>query len=149
MTAIPPTIALGMSLYLDESPTWLAEKGKHERAKTVLSKICRENCGRDLPLGVRIVPASEVEEGGNTGVHTSVSSDGGDVLVDSNDQKGGGMEDGKFRDSTEKKKKNSFGKDALFATNPNLGRRLVEPAGHENELGANFVFMDPRVRADV
>ena len=105
VTAIPPTIALGMSLYLDESPTWLAEKGKHERAKTVLSKICRENCGRDLPLGVRIVPSSEVEEGGNTGVHTSVSSDGGDVLVDSNDQTGGGMKDGKFRDSTEKTKK--------------------------------------------
>ena len=117
VTAIPPTIALGMSLYLDESPTWLAEKGKHERAKTVLSKICRENCGRDLPLGVRIVPSSEVEEGGNTGVHTSVSSDGGDVLVDSNDQTGGGMEDGKFRDSTEKKKK-QFWKRRSFRDKP-------------------------------
>ena len=64
-------------------------------------------------------------------------------------KKGGVWRTGSSVTRRKKKKKNSFGKDALFATNPNLGRRLVEPAGHENELGANFVFMDPRVRADV
>ena len=61
VTAIPPTIALLMSMYLDESPTWLAEKGKSERARKVLNKIAVENTGHALPTGVKIVASSEVD----------------------------------------------------------------------------------------
>ena len=70
VTAVPPTIALAMSLYLDESPTWLAEKGKCEKAKRALNRVCVENTGRPLPKGVRIV-ASESEP-----KHTETSAGG-------------------------------------------------------------------------
>ena len=70
VTAVPPTIALAMSLYLDESPTWLAERGKCEKAKRALNRVCVENTGRPLPKGVRIV-ASESEP-----KHTETSAGG-------------------------------------------------------------------------
>jgi hypothetical protein len=62
VTAIPPTVALAMSLYLDESPTWLAERGASERAKKTLSRVCLENTGRALQEGVRIVAESSDPE---------------------------------------------------------------------------------------
>ena len=70
VTAVPPTVALAMSLYLDESPTWLAERGKCEKAKRALNRVCVENTGRPLPKGVRIV-ASESEP-----KHTETSAGG-------------------------------------------------------------------------
>ena len=70
VTAVPPTIALAMSLYLDESPSWLAERGKCEKAKRALNRVCVENTGRPLPKGVRIV-ASESEP-----KHTETSAGG-------------------------------------------------------------------------
>ena len=106
VTAIPPTVALGMSLYLDESPTWLAERGKCEKAKRTLSRVCLENTGRALPSGTRIVaavsPASaesgaspprssdrdeENGEGNQTGIATDPSNDLSFPAVDAIDNR--------------------------------------------------------------
>ena len=49
VTALPPTLALAMSFWLEESPTWLAECGKTADAKKVLNRLCLENTGSPLP----------------------------------------------------------------------------------------------------
>ena len=78
VTAIPPTVALVMSLYLDESPAWLAERGKCEKAKRALSRVCLENTGRALPAGTRIVSAVSPARAESRVLPTqSVARDGG------------------------------------------------------------------------
>ena len=67
VAAVPPTVALAMSLYLDESPTWLAERGKCEKAKRALNRVCVENTGRPLPAGLRIVAAESEPERASSG----------------------------------------------------------------------------------
>ena len=62
VAALPPTVALVMAFYLDESPTWLADVGRGSEAKRALDRICVENTGYPLPEGIHIV--GEKEAGG-------------------------------------------------------------------------------------
>ena len=43
VTALPPTLALAMTCWLDESPSWLAERGRSAEAKRALDRVCAEN----------------------------------------------------------------------------------------------------------
>ena len=62
LTAVPPTFACVMSCYLEESPTWSAERGKTADAKRVLDRICAENTGRFLPEGLEIISERELKK---------------------------------------------------------------------------------------
>jgi MFS family permease len=66
VTALPPTLALAMTCWLDESPTWLAERGRSAEAKRALDRICAECTGHSLPRGVEIVSERELKK--NDGV---------------------------------------------------------------------------------
>ena len=66
VTALPPTLALAMTCWLDESPTWLAERGRSAEAKRALDRICAECTGHALPRGVEIVSERELKK--NDGV---------------------------------------------------------------------------------
>jgi len=59
-TALPPTAALVMTFYLDESPTWLAARGRGEKAKKNLNRISLENTGRGLPAGLRVCSENDL-----------------------------------------------------------------------------------------
>ena len=83
VTAIPPTVALAMSLYLDESPTWLAERGASERAKKTLSRVCLENTGRALQEGVRIVAESSDPENASWVKNDTAKAPIDSALIDS------------------------------------------------------------------
>ena len=70
IAALPPTVALVMAFYLDESPTWLADVGRGAEAKRALDRICVENTGYPLPDGIQVVGDRE------TGVTPIATMDG-------------------------------------------------------------------------
>jgi MFS family permease len=70
IAALPPTVALVMAFYLDESPTWLADVGRGAEAKRALDRICVENTGYPLPEGIQVVGDRE------TGIVTPATMDG-------------------------------------------------------------------------
>ena len=75
VTALPPTLALAMSFWLDESPTWLAERGRGDKAKKSLDRVCAENTGMTLPRGVEIVSEGDLKKNdGKLTAHESGSS---------------------------------------------------------------------------
>lgn len=77
VTALPPTLALAMTCWLDESPTWLAERGRSAEAKRALDRICAENTGHALPRGVEIVSERELKKNdGVTRAHSPAGESG-------------------------------------------------------------------------
>ncbi|ACO69824.1 major facilitator superfamily [Micromonas commoda] len=78
VAAVPPTVALVMAFYLDESPTWLADVGRGSEAKRALDRICVENTGYPLPEGLHIVGEREAGGGATMDVaEKGVASAGG------------------------------------------------------------------------
>ena len=77
VTALPPTLALAMTCWLDESPSWLAERGRSAEAKRALDRVCAENTGHALPRGVEIVSDRELKKNdGVTRAHASAGEHG-------------------------------------------------------------------------